>query len=65
MERFKKSLEENDLNDIFQNVQLIDILKDERAKEVYQLLKEKFNNDAHLLETIQNYEANFLESIKE
>ncbi len=65
LERFKKSLEENDLNDIFQNVQLIDILKDERAKEVYQLLKEKFNNDAHLLETIQNYEANFLESIKE
>lgn len=65
LERFKKSLEENDLNDIFQNVQLIDILKDERAKEVYQLLKEKFNNDALLLETIQNYEANFLESIKE
>lgn len=62
--RFKRSLEENDLNDIFQNVQLIAILKDERAKEVFDLLKEKFKNDAAILETVTNYEKQFLESIK-
>jgi aminopeptidase N len=62
--RFKTSLQENDINDIFQNVQLIDILKDERAKEMYYLLKEKFKGDAGLMETVTNYEKQFLESIK-
>jgi HEAT repeat protein len=63
-ERFKKSLEDNDLNDIFQNVQLIDILKDERAKEMYALLREKFKHEVPVLEAVENYEQNFLESLK-
>lgn len=62
--RFKKSLKENDINDIFQNVQLIDILKDERAKEVYHLLKEKYKGDTTILGTVTSYEQQFLESIK-
>ncbi|MCU0468095.1 MAG: hypothetical protein MUF58_05790 [Arcicella sp.] len=63
-ERFKKSLEENDINDIFQNLQLIDLLKDKRATEVYELLKTKFKNDTEMLATCSNYETQFLESIK-
>lgn len=61
-ERFKKSLQEDDVNDIFQNVQLMDLLKDERAKEMYVLLKEKFKADATVLEAIQNYEARYLDN---
>ena len=63
-ERLKKSLHENDLNDIFQNVQLIDILKTERAKEMYELLKEKFKDDIEISEKVKEYEMSFLESIK-
>ena len=63
-DRFKKSLQDNDLNDIFQNVQLIDILKDERAKEMYALLREKFKHEVTVLEVVKNYEQQFLESLK-
>ena len=51
-ERFKKSLSDNDLNDIFQNVQLLEILKDERSAEMYELLKIKFKDDPSVLEMI-------------
>ncbi len=64
IERFKQSLDDNDLNDIFQLVQLIDLLNDERAKEMYGLLKEKFSEDESLLETIHAYELTYLESIE-
>jgi aminopeptidase N len=64
LERFKKSLNDNDLNDIFQNVQLIALLKDERAKEIYKILKLKFKDDSNTLEAVKNYESQFLESIK-
>lgn len=63
-DRFKTSLSENDLNDIFQNIQLIAILKDERGKEMYDLLKVKFKNDPVILETVNVYEAQFLENLK-
>ena len=63
-DRFQKSLQDNDLNDIFQNVQLIDLLNLEQSKEVYVLLQQKFKNDPGILETISMYESNFLESIK-
>ncbi len=63
-ERFKKSLEDNDVNDIFQNVQLLDLLKDKRGTEVYTLLKEKFKSDRELATSINTYEKNFLESIR-
>lgn len=64
IERFKKSLQDNDVNDIFQNVQLINLLQDERTKEMYVLLKEKFKDNLYVLEAINNYENQFLESIK-
>jgi hypothetical protein len=52
------------VNDIFQNVQLIDLLKDKRAEEVYSMLKKNFEKDATMLGVIENYEKAFLESIK-
>lgn len=64
MERFKKSLLENDINDIFQNVQLINLLKEKRGKGMYVLLKEKFKNDRSILESTLNYEIQFEESLK-
>lgn len=63
-ERFKKSLHDNDVNDIFQNIQLINLLKDDRANEVFMLLYEKYKNDATILESVKNYESQYLESIK-
>jgi aminopeptidase N len=64
LERFKRSLQESDINDIFQNVQLINLIKDERAKEVYVLLKEKFKSDPLILEDVINYEKIYLDNIK-
>ena len=64
LNRFKKSLEEDDINDIFQNVQLINLLKLPEAEEIYPLLKEKFKSDVMVLESITNYHNQFLESIK-
>ena len=63
-ERFTKSLTENDLNDIFQNVQLLTMLADSRGKEVYAALRIKFAEDALLMEAIQNYENQYLENLK-
>ncbi len=65
IERFKKSLDDNDVNDIFQNVQLINLLKDKRATELYGLLKEKYTTDDIILDAIKSYEQQFLESINE
>ena len=62
-ERFKRSLIDNDINDIFQNVQLINLLNDKRAKEVYELLRSEFKNDPNILEAVTNYEKQFIESI--
>ncbi len=63
--RFKQALTDNDINDIFQNVQLIDILNDKRGTEVYCLLKEKFKADTVILGAVQSYEQQYLERIKD
>lgn len=64
-DRLTQALPENDLNDIFQLVQLIDILKDERGLKMYELLKEKFATDPLTLEAVKNYENQFLVSLKQ
>jgi len=64
LERFKKSLADNDVNDIFQNVQLINRLNDKRATEVYSFLKEKYKAEDIILDAIRNYEQQFLETVK-
>lgn len=62
-ERFKKSLNENDVNDIFQNVQLLNLLNDERAIEVYTMLKEKYEKDETIFNAVKNYESEYLKSL--
>ena len=64
IERFKKSMTDNDVNDIFQNVQLINLLNDKRATELYSLLKEKYTTNVIISDAIKNYEQQFLETIK-
>jgi aminopeptidase N len=63
-ERFLKSCEENDLNDLFQNVQLLNRTYSPKVKEVYDILKNKFIHDKEMLQIIQEYEDIFNESIK-
>ena len=63
-ERFTTSLQEGDINDIFQNVQLIDLLQDKRAAEMYAMLKEKFKNDETYRSAIEQYEQQYIQSIQ-
>ncbi len=61
-DRFKKSLEENDYNDIFSNVLLITTLADPRGQEVFGLLKAKFKDDANAMNAVNQYESQFKEA---
>ena len=63
-ERLQGALNDCDINDVFQQLQLINLLKDERAAEVYGLLKEKYKEDAFILEAVNQYEGIYLEGIK-
>jgi len=64
IDRLKKSLKDKDINDIFQLVQLIEILKDAKAMEMYDMLEVAFKDDATILETVKNYKKNYLESLQ-
>lgn len=61
--RLIKSLKEDDLNDIFQNVQLIDLLTVPQASEIYVRLKKKFKEEPTILEAVNFYESQYLENI--
>lgn len=58
-ERLKKSLQEDDLNVIFNNVLLIETLADPKGKEIYPLLRERFKDDKALLDVVSQYESQF------
>ncbi len=62
--RFKKSMDENDLNGIFNNVLLITKLADPRGQEAFELLKAKFKDDAYTMTTVNTYETQFNEALK-
>ncbi len=64
LERFKKSMQEDDINDIFSNVLLITTLADSRGQEVFELLKMKFKDDTEVMQVVDQYEAQFKEAIK-
>lgn len=64
LERFKKSMEENDINDIFNNVMLTAILGDPRGQEVFDAVKVKFKDDANAMIAITQYEQQFKEAQK-
>ena len=62
--RFKKSMEENDINVIFNNVLLITTLGDPRGTEVFDLLKVKFKDDENAMAAVHQYESQFSEAVK-
>jgi aminopeptidase N len=64
LSRFKKSMEENDVNDIFNNVMLVAILGDPRGQEVFDFVKVKFKDDANAMVAVNGYEEQFKEAIK-
>ncbi|MBK9689116.1 MAG: hypothetical protein IPO65_15705 [Saprospiraceae bacterium] len=64
MERLQGAITERDINDVFQQVQLINLLKDRRAVEVYVLLKEAYKDDPPILEAVLQYEGIYLEGMK-
>lgn len=65
LKRFKDSLTENDVNDIFQNAQLLTNLADPRGQEVYELLKARFKDDANAMVAVNNLKQQFEDAVKE
>jgi aminopeptidase N len=63
-ERFKKAMAENDYSDIFHHVVLVVTLADPRGQEVFDLLKVKFKNDSNAMVAVNQYEAQFKDSMK-
>lgn len=63
VDRLKKSLGEDDLNVIFNNVLLIETLADPKGKEIYPLLRERFKNDESLLKVVDQCESQFNQAI--
>ena len=64
IKRFNKSMEEDNLNDIFSNAFLIATLADERGLEVFNRLKEKYGSDMNSMTAINAYETQFKEALK-
>lgn len=64
LERFKKSVVENDINDIFSTTQLIATIADSRSQEVFSILKQKFKDDTNAMIAVNQYETQFKEAVK-
>ncbi len=61
---FKKAMDEDDLHGIFYHVLLITTLAEPRGKEMFELLKAKFKNDAGVMIAVNQHEAQFNDVIK-
>jgi aminopeptidase N len=59
LNRFKKSIEENDLSDIFNNMLIITTLADPRGQEVFDQLKTKYKDDANVMNAVNQFEKQF------
>ncbi|HEV8591524.1 MAG TPA: M1 family aminopeptidase [Pyrinomonadaceae bacterium] len=63
-ERFKKALDGNDFNDLFDAVQAIVEIADPRGQEAFDMLKAKFKNNENILAAATRFEAEFQSAIK-
>lgn len=63
-DRFHKSMAENDIEGIFNNVLLIALLKDARGMEIFESLKTKFKDDANAMVAVEQYENQLKEGLK-
>ena len=59
LERFNRSLEDNDYNDIFINALFVTTLADPRGREVFDRLRVRFKDDANALTAVMHLEAQF------
>jgi hypothetical protein len=59
-----KSVQENDLNDIFSNALLVATLGDPRGQEVFEQLKARFEGNENALMATKQLEAQFLTGTK-
>lgn len=59
LERFRKAMAENDVNDIFSNVLLLVTLADARGAEVFPALRERFKDDANAMTAVASWEEQF------
>ncbi len=64
LDRFRKSMVENDVNDIFSNALLIATLADPRGQEVFDQLKTRFNLDTNAMAAVTAFEAQFKDALK-
>lgn len=63
-ERFRKSMAENDVNDIFSNALLMATLADPRGQEIFDLLKTRFKDDANAMTAASAFETQFNDALK-
>ncbi|MET0752085.1 MAG: M1 family metallopeptidase [Pyrinomonadaceae bacterium] len=63
-ERFKKSMNENDFEGIFNNIALITRLADPRGRDAFEMLKAKFKDDDNAMNAINQYETQFKDLVK-
>ena len=63
-ESFKKSLANNDFQGLFDGVQAIIALADPRGQEAFDLMREKFKNQANILGFVNFFEQQFKAAIK-
>lgn len=64
LERLNKSLEEKDVNDIFSNLILINVLKDKRGIEAYDFIENSYKKDSTLMSAIKFYRQQFIPTTK-
>ncbi|MFZ1688134.1 MAG: M1 family aminopeptidase [Flavobacteriales bacterium] len=62
--RYRASLAESDINDIFSNVLLIATLGDVRGRPVFAELRQRFKDDANAVTAVDTYEKQFLGTVE-
>ncbi len=62
LERIKIALQFSDLNDLFQQIYLLNLLNDPRSQEAYDLIKTKYKSDIETLEAVVYFEGLFHEN---
>ena len=64
LDRFKKSMQEDDINGVFNNMLLITNLGDPRGHEIFELARAKFRDDPNAIAAIEQFELQLKEAVK-
>lgn len=63
-ERLKKSIDENDINGIFNNTMLLTKLPGTHGQQAFEMLKARFKDDENIMAIVKAYETQFNEALK-